>query len=138
MNDLDAAVFEAYGWPVALTDEEILERLVALNAERVAAEQCGQICWLRPEFQHPSGDQAKQKGLAIESDNDAPAEPKKKAAKAKKLKLPSSVPDQVAAIRKQFTTSQQPLTAKEVAAMFSRGKPRHSAGCGQAGFRPEC
>ncbi|MBA4032955.1 MAG: SAM-dependent methyltransferase, partial [Planctomyces sp.] len=28
-DDLDAAVFEAYGWPVTLTDEEILERLVA-------------------------------------------------------------------------------------------------------------
>ena len=31
-DELDAAVFDAYGWPVTLTDEEILERLVALNA----------------------------------------------------------------------------------------------------------
>ena len=30
-DDLDAAVFEAYGWPATLTDEEILERLVALR-----------------------------------------------------------------------------------------------------------
>lgn len=29
-DDLDAAVFDAYGWPKDLTDEQILERLVAL------------------------------------------------------------------------------------------------------------
>jgi hypothetical protein len=31
---LDAAVFAAYGWPPSLSDEEILERLLALNLER--------------------------------------------------------------------------------------------------------
>ncbi len=31
---LDAAVFDAYGWPHDLTDEEILARLLALNLER--------------------------------------------------------------------------------------------------------
>jgi type II restriction/modification system DNA methylase subunit YeeA len=36
---LDAAVAAAYGWPVDLTDEQILERLLALNLERAAAEQ---------------------------------------------------------------------------------------------------
>lgn len=35
---LDAAVSGAYGWPVDLTDEELLERLLALNLERAAAE----------------------------------------------------------------------------------------------------
>jgi hypothetical protein len=35
---LDAAVAAAYGWPVDLTDEQILERLLALNLERAAAE----------------------------------------------------------------------------------------------------
>ena len=33
---LDQAVFAAYGWPAALTDQEILERLLALNQERAA------------------------------------------------------------------------------------------------------
>jgi hypothetical protein len=37
-DDLDAAVSAAYGWPDTLTDAEILERLVALNAERTAEE----------------------------------------------------------------------------------------------------
>jgi type II restriction/modification system DNA methylase subunit YeeA len=34
---LDAAVAAAYGWPADLTDEEVLERLFALNQERAAA-----------------------------------------------------------------------------------------------------
>ncbi len=48
---LDAAVAQAYGWPVELSDAEILERLVALNQERAAEEAQGQIRWLRPEYQ---------------------------------------------------------------------------------------
>ena len=35
---LDAAVAAAYGWPADLTDDQILERLLALNLERAAAE----------------------------------------------------------------------------------------------------
>src|SRR5436309_1972762 len=54
-DDLDAAVFDAYGWPRDLTDEAILERLVALNAERAAEEARGLVRWLRPEFQNPQG-----------------------------------------------------------------------------------
>lgn len=34
---LDAAVAAAYGWPADMTDEQILERLFALNQERAAA-----------------------------------------------------------------------------------------------------
>ena len=40
-DDLDAAVFAAYGWPGTLTDEEILERLVALNHERAPKKPPG-------------------------------------------------------------------------------------------------
>jgi hypothetical protein len=35
---LDSAVAVAYGWPVDLSDEQILERLLALNLERAAKE----------------------------------------------------------------------------------------------------
>jgi type II restriction/modification system DNA methylase subunit YeeA len=35
---LDVAVFAAYGWPSTLTDAEVLERLLALNHERTAAQ----------------------------------------------------------------------------------------------------
>ena len=36
---LDAAVAAAYGWPADLTDEQILEKLLALNLERAAVEE---------------------------------------------------------------------------------------------------
>ena len=36
---LDTAVATAYGFPVDLTDEQILERLLALNQQRVLAEK---------------------------------------------------------------------------------------------------
>jgi hypothetical protein len=35
---LDEAVFAAYGWPADLSDEQILEKLLALNLERAAEE----------------------------------------------------------------------------------------------------
>jgi len=38
---LDAAVAAAYGWPADLTDEAMLEKLLALNLERAAEEAKG-------------------------------------------------------------------------------------------------
>ena len=38
-RQLDAAVADAYEWPHDLSDEEILDRLLALNLERAAAEE---------------------------------------------------------------------------------------------------
>jgi SAM-dependent methyltransferase len=52
-EELDAAVFAAYGWPAGLTDEEILGNVATLNAQRRAEEASGVIRWLRPEFQAP-------------------------------------------------------------------------------------
>jgi hypothetical protein len=50
---LDQLVFEAYGWPATLSDEEILERLVALNQDRFIEEITGKVRWLRPDYQIP-------------------------------------------------------------------------------------
>ena len=36
---LDEAVFAAYGWNSDLSDEEILEKLLALNLERSSSER---------------------------------------------------------------------------------------------------
>lgn len=58
-------------WLATLTDEEILERLVALNAERAEEESRGIVRWLRPEFQNPTAGGAKQKGLALVDDDPA-------------------------------------------------------------------
>ena len=56
---LDAEVGAAYGWPADLSDSEIVARVVALNAQRVAEEAEGLVRWLRPEFQAPEEMQRK-------------------------------------------------------------------------------
>jgi hypothetical protein len=65
-DGLDAAVLQAYGWSDlgavpwrdeaarAVWTETLLERLVALNAQRAAEEAAGTVRWLRPEFQDPA------------------------------------------------------------------------------------
>ena len=71
-DDLDAAVFEAYGWPLDLTDEQILEKLVALNAERAKEEEKGLVRSLRPEYQIPRfGKQTQTEIISSESDDGA-------------------------------------------------------------------
>ena len=48
-------VLDVYGWPAGLSEEQILERLVALNAERAAEEARGIIRWLQPEYPAAGG-----------------------------------------------------------------------------------
>src|ERR1035437_9316935 len=62
-DDLDRAVAEAYGWSPELSSEDILFRLVELNAARAAEERSGLVRWLRPEFQSTTATQA---GLGVE------------------------------------------------------------------------
>ena len=57
-DDLDLAVADAYGWGdewrrAPLPPAEIVRRLVALNAARVAEEANGHVRWLRPDYQIP-------------------------------------------------------------------------------------
>jgi hypothetical protein len=88
-DDLDAAVAEAYVWPANPPDEEILRRLVALNAERAEEEKRGLIRWLRPEFQNPTGQSAGQGTLGIA---DKPTAGKAK--KSEKLPWPKTLAEQ--------------------------------------------
>ena len=76
--------FAIHGWPSTLTDEQILERLVALNAERVAEEARGLIRWLRPEFQNPaSGQRERPESAAVQQELVLPEEQESGAAKGK-------------------------------------------------------
>ncbi|MBK9752515.1 MAG: class I SAM-dependent DNA methyltransferase [Nannocystis sp.] len=54
-EDLDAAVFAAYGWPVGLGRNELLARIVGLNGERAREEGQGRVRYLRREMQAPGG-----------------------------------------------------------------------------------
>ena len=55
---LDKAVYAAYGWEYPLEDEEILERLLALNLERAAAQGVGAVS--------PSDDEAEEESQAAD------------------------------------------------------------------------
>ena len=99
-DDLDAAVFDAYGWPHDLTDAQILERLVALNAERAEEEKRGVIRWLRPEFQNPTGAAVPtQTAMQIEVVEGAAEVPVEAAV------WPDELPKQIAAVRDLITTN---------------------------------
>jgi len=74
-DTLDAAVCAAYGWPVSLSDEDILARLVALNAERAEEERQGQIRWLRPEFQCPPAATATETQAPLDGTEEAISPP---------------------------------------------------------------
>ncbi len=67
-EQIDRAAFDAYGWPHTLSDEEILARLVALNAERAEEEARGLVRWLRPDYQRPRFGKGLVSEVAIEFD----------------------------------------------------------------------
>lgn len=114
-DQLDAAVFAAYGWPHNLTDEEVLERLVALNVERASEEQQGLIRWLRPEFQNPKGaTQLKQAELAVKSGK------KGRTMAAQKPAWPKTLPERIAAVRDLLHRSDSSTTARTLASGFRR------------------
>jgi hypothetical protein len=113
-DELDAAVLDAYGWPHDLTNEQTLERLVALNGERAREEARGHVRWLRPEFQNPQGKQAQQGSLAA---TDADEETGEVTATAGAAPWPKKLPDQVKAVR-QVVQGSEPWTAQMVAGSF--------------------
>lgn len=65
---IDRATYDAYGWPYDLKDEEILSRLVALNAERADEEARGHVRWLRPDYQIPRFGKGLKTESAVEFD----------------------------------------------------------------------
>ena len=115
-EDLDAAVFAAYGWPADLGDEEILERLVALNAERAAEERRGVIRWLRPEYQCPEG-----MGTQAETAEEVAAAAVE-AQTPKKLPWPKGLAAQMQAARGALATLNGPATPEQVARTFKGAK----------------
>ena len=117
-DDLDAAVFAAYGWPPTLTDAEILERLVAVNAKRAKEEASGLVRWLRPDYQNPGGAQPQQTTLAVE------VEPEAKPGKQHpgKLAWPKTLSERVKAMSAALAGVKEPVTAAEMAKRFVRAR----------------
>ena len=109
---LDAAVAAAYGWPVDLPEAEVVARVVALNAERVAEEAQGLVRWLRPEFQAPQ----ETRRAAVQGEMLVP-----EAAIAGAPQWPVEGPAQYVALRAALARG--PASAREVARRF-KGAPR--------------
>ena len=118
-DEIDAAVFDAYGWPNDLTDEDILERLVALNRTRAEEERQGKIRWLRPDFQAPK-EKTAAKARQIEAD--LPAAPKEKKPASKPVFPASDGAQQIRDIRAILSGADRPLSAADVTARFRKAK----------------
>jgi hypothetical protein len=119
-DELDKAVFAAYGWqdlsgkPTAEIDETILERLVALNAERAAEERNGHIRWLRPEYQAPTQIQPTQIALT-----GIDIEPETVITPVEQQKWPTLPKAQLAAIRDLLRISSGEWTVAQIANQFT-------------------
>jgi len=139
-DDLDRAVFAAYGWddlaeqlvglPGATTplpdkpeaqaeaEEALLCRLVELNSQRAAEEARGQVRWLRPDYQNLNAEVSPQQAEAeLETAGEVTVAP---TAKAKKATWPKGMREQIAAVRN--TLGDEAMTLESLAAHFSAPK----------------
>jgi hypothetical protein len=115
-EQIDAAVFEAYGWPRDLSDEEILARLVELNKERRAEEAKGLVRWLRPEYQAPAA-----KRIVVDEQGKLDiAHVPSPAKAARKASWPKTLPERVTTIRGLLAEQPTPAHLEELARRFQR------------------
>ena len=99
----------------------MLERLVALNAERAAEEARGVVRGLRPEFQNPQAAPTQQ---AIDTGpEEDPAEDIVPTASIKPQPWPKDAVAQVRALADALSASAVPLSLDEIAARFSARGP---------------
>lgn len=123
---IDRLTAEAYGWPADLSDEQILEKLVALNAERAKEEAQGHVRWLRPDYQIPrfaKGAAAKTGELdlgetVVAIDRGLPAWPKDRY-------------EQPLAVETVLAASAAPVDAAAIARAFKGGGRKIEARVGQ-------
>jgi len=124
-DELDAAVLAAYGWSdldlsAPSATDTLLERLVALNAERSREETGGLIRWLRPDFQNPQGHRGT---VEMDVDSDLGDAPSPTQAKPDKRPWPATLPEQVAAIAQVLADSPLPLDEAAIAERFTGKGP---------------
>jgi hypothetical protein len=130
-DKLDTLVFQAYGWPADLADEQILERLVALNKERAAEEKAGTVRWLRPDYQIPRfGSDAERARLAEEKRQQRELRRATQGALAldddlqeMKPKFPTNNElEETAAVMRVLASATTPLSTTDIARTFAQGK----------------
>ncbi len=102
-------------------DDAVLERLVALNAERAAEEARGLVRWLRPEFQNPQATPTQQ--TIDTGPEEDPAEDIVPTASIKPQPWPKDAVAQVRAVADALSASAVPLSLDEIAARFTARGP---------------
>jgi len=117
---LDRLVFQAYGWPADLSDEDILERLVALNAERAKEEAAGHVRWLRPDYQIPRF----AKGAAVAKTGELDLGENVVAIDRSLPDFPKDRNEDSLAVEHALLLAGRPLDAAELARGFRRGGKR--------------
>jgi len=130
-DDLDQATYHAYGWqdliplshqpdPKEHLEQQILERLVALNAQRAEEERNGHIRWLRPDYQAPKQTSQQTQITGIDTETpDAIIPPEQQ-------KFPTAFKDQLAAVRDLLRTQGGEWTIPQIAAQY-KGKKATTA-----------
>ena len=119
-DEIDRLVAQAYGWPADLSDDEILARLVALNAERAREEKRGLIRWLRPDYQ-------RQRAGLGDTRDEAAAEEQIEAkldfaeAKTQKPLFPTGDLERTATVFAALMQANAPLDAAGLARSFRQG-----------------
>jgi len=113
---LDVAVAEAYGWPVYISDDDILARVVALNRERAREEASGTMQWLRAAYQVPRFGTVRQRldltGAAAGQSITSRTKPT----------FPSDDVQQTAAVMAALADATTTLDAATIASRFRQGR----------------
>jgi SAM-dependent methyltransferase len=118
-DKLDASVARAYGWPVDLTEEEVLTRLVGLNKERIKEEARGKVRWLRPDYQIPRFGSDTEKAEQLEADL---GEAIAAVVSGPKPAFPKDERDQTFAVHQALMEAEGPVEPAIIAASFKQGR----------------
>ncbi|MCP4329323.1 MAG: hypothetical protein GY791_12895 [Alphaproteobacteria bacterium] len=117
-NEIDDATFDAYGWAHDIGENDILENLVNLNAERAAEEARGLIRWLRPEFQDPNYGKERAPERVQEEMVVASPITAQDAART----LPKELPERIAVIRDVLADHGGIVEVRDIARLFKGRK----------------
>ena len=140
-DTLNALVFEAYGWPLTLTDDDVLERLVALNKQHALEEKVGKIKWLRADYQIPrfgsdaerarlederraarAADKLRPRQGALDLDDDLREMLPHDEDNAKPRYPTNNELAETAAVMRVLATASQPVAITEIARTFTQGR----------------
>ena len=129
-DELDTAVLKAYGWSdlnPTTDSQELLTRLLTLNAERAADEEKGTIHWLRPDFQNPQNPLSNQeRTMQVQQALEVDMPPQIQSVNNSNLSdqrspWPATLPEQISAVAQLLTRATTALTLPQIEATF-KGK----------------